>query len=243
MLGNKNLLNVRSEWEYLYIRAGRQLMFELRYFGNWLRHGHLVRQRAIADYWSHHPVRRIHLGAGGPVDELPGFLNSRIHGAVPIDITKRLPFPDSSISTLFSSHLVEHIHRRAFDYFLREVHRVLAPGGIQILSIPSIHAYAEALYGREATDENRRLFQRRYAHLCGDDFFTPCHMINYAFQENGHHFLYDEFYMEEMAKKIGFAELRLVAPTELPDPEVRQLLTRHKDKRWHLESQTFVWTR
>ena len=48
----------------------------------------------------------------------------------------RLPFADGSCSRVFSSHVLEHLDDRAVMHLLREIARVLAPGGVVRLSVP-----------------------------------------------------------------------------------------------------------
>jgi len=45
------------------------------------------------------------------------------------DLRKRLPFPDDTFEAVYSSHLIEHLHRDAALSLLREARRVLRPGG------------------------------------------------------------------------------------------------------------------
>lgn len=50
-----------------------------------------------------------------------------------------IPFRNDSIGTVHASHLLEHI--ADYGYFLREVFRVLMPGGTLILTVPLKEAY------------------------------------------------------------------------------------------------------
>jgi SAM-dependent methyltransferase len=51
-----------------------------------------------------------------------------------------LPLPDGSADVVFSNMLIEHFHPDDARAHLREVHRVLAPGGVYVCRTP--HAYA-----------------------------------------------------------------------------------------------------
>jgi len=51
------------------------------------------------------------------------------------DIEKGLPFlPDNSVDELFSRHLLEHIEN--LELLIREIHRVMKPGGIHRAIVP-----------------------------------------------------------------------------------------------------------
>lgn len=46
------------------------------------------------------------------------------------DATKGLPVPPDSCQVVYSSHMLEHLDRDDADAFIREVRRVLSPGGV-----------------------------------------------------------------------------------------------------------------
>lgn len=81
-------------------------------------------------------MRRVNLGCGR--DILPDWDNYDkypIDGGVNfIDLEKRLPFDDNSIDYVKLSHVIEHIINR--EYLLRDIARVLKPGGILFLTAP-----------------------------------------------------------------------------------------------------------
>jgi ubiquinone/menaquinone biosynthesis C-methylase UbiE len=52
-----------------------------------------------------------------------------------VDLEQGLPFlPDHSVDEVHSRHFLEHVG--AFEFLMREVHRVLKPGGKQIAAVP-----------------------------------------------------------------------------------------------------------
>jgi SAM-dependent methyltransferase len=54
------------------------------------------------------------------------------------DLRKGLPFPDNSIDAAYHSHFLEHLDRPIAGVFLREIRRVLRPGGIQRIVVPDM---------------------------------------------------------------------------------------------------------
>jgi predicted SAM-dependent methyltransferase len=79
------------------------------------------------------------------------------------DLRRRLPFADASFDACFSSHLIEHLHRDEALELLRDVRRVLKPGGLCRTVVPDLRAIVmeyigqrklESWYGEaEGTDD------------------------------------------------------------------------------------------
>mgnify|MGYP001232386207 CR=1 FL=1 len=70
-----------------------------------------------------------------------------------LDVRRRFPYPDDSVTAVYSSHMLEHIPRSAAAFCLKECHRVLKPGGLlalwcyQRLAIePALDAIVEDFY-------------------------------------------------------------------------------------------------
>ncbi len=83
------------------------------------------------------PPYNLNLGAGHT--HIPGFINIDIHERADITLnlgTDKLPFPDSSVQTVFSAHTLEHIPDYLFA--LGEIHRVLKHDGELLLSLPYV---------------------------------------------------------------------------------------------------------
>ncbi len=60
------------------------------------------------------------------------------------DLTKGIPFPDESISGIYSSHFLEHLSYNEGQKFLDECLRVLMPGGHFSICVPNARIYIEA---------------------------------------------------------------------------------------------------
>ena len=54
------------------------------------------------------------------------------------DVTRDLPYPDGRFEAVYARRILEHLTPAEADGFLREVHRVLQPGGVVRLSVPDL---------------------------------------------------------------------------------------------------------
>ncbi|QDM22644.1 methyltransferase domain-containing protein [Tardiphaga sp. vice154] len=55
-----------------------------------------------------------------------------------MDLTKPLPFPDRSISAVFSAHVFEHLFPDEVEALTREIARVIVPGGVCRVVVPDL---------------------------------------------------------------------------------------------------------
>lgn len=84
------------------------------------------------------PAEKLNFGCG--TNKLPGWRNMDIE----VDIEKPLPFADHSASIVFSEHCVEHVDYYAAIRFFQEAWRVLKPGGVIRIAVPSIEKIMES---------------------------------------------------------------------------------------------------
>jgi SAM-dependent methyltransferase len=90
------------------------------------------------------PVRLLNIGSGR--DRRDGFVNLDISHLPEVDVVAslagdRLPFPDDTFSVALCRDVLEHVE---IVPALREVHRVLAPGGVALIS--AVHFTSRNLY-------------------------------------------------------------------------------------------------
>lgn len=229
------MIDARSEAGFLWRGLRALVGFRLSVMRAWLVNGHLVRRRAIDRYLAAHEVWKLHLGA---TESLPGFLNSQITGAVPIDVTGRFPLPDASFSLVYSSHLVEHLHRRQMLGFLAEARRILAPGGVHIIATPSAERLATTLYGPDSPARQALLAHGGRFH--SDAFHTTAHQLNLTMRAFGHRFLVDDAFMRAAAAATGYSSVERIDNLALPDPALAAYIAARKPARWLAETETWV---
>jgi len=128
---------------------------------------------------------RLHLGCGTRV--IPGWLNIDAVERPGLDLRwdLRVPLPcaDGSAELIYSEHFLEHLEREDADAFLREICRLLQPGGVVRLGVPDAGLYLRAYAGGQAD------FFTGLRHLGGavNPLETPLEVINQMFRMGGHH--------------------------------------------------------
>ncbi len=130
-----------------------------------------------------------------------------------LDLRKPLPFSDNSFNAVYSSHVLEHIHRNEALKLLKEARRVLCKGGILRTVVPNL-----------ATLVTKYLDKTNSSQMPGftaaDTFIFDLHMrppaatkvnifrrLYHAFYDfNSHKWIYDEESLSNLYKEAGFVE-------------------------------------
>jgi ADP-heptose:LPS heptosyltransferase/predicted SAM-dependent methyltransferase/glycosyltransferase involved in cell wall biosynthesis len=100
---------------------------------------------------------RIELGSGRHPH--PGYLHLDTMPDAPSldllhDVGEPLPFPDASVQEVLANHVLEHLSWRVVPDFVRELHRVLLPGGRALLRTPNLEFVARRYLERAPTPEH-----------------------------------------------------------------------------------------
>lgn len=151
---------------------------------------------------------KLHLGSGSVT--LDGWVNIDLEapGAdMLLDLRKPLPFTDSSVSHVYSEHVIEHIEYEEAQALLREIRRVLRPDGVLRLSTPDL-AWIVLNYVGGLTEGWGALWQPG----------TPARLLNQALRYWGHCFVYDRPEMLRILTDAGFGDVRFVEWGASEDP-------------------------
>jgi SAM-dependent methyltransferase len=91
-----------------------------------------------------HPLGRWNLYIGGAGNRVPGYVNLDLFAAPGVDIradAHRLPFRDGVFQRVECDAVLEHV--RMPEAAVREIERVVAPGGYVHLVVPFCHPFHE----------------------------------------------------------------------------------------------------
>lgn len=107
-----------------------------------------------------------------------------------LNLFKPLPYAESTFRHVFSSHVFEHLPRAKLALLLRELHRVLRPGGTMRVSVPDL-----------------TIMVKNYSEQDGDAFVNAIFEIDHANAKNRHHWMYNECSMRVILSAAGFTNI------------------------------------
>ena len=178
--------------------------------------------RAIEAYIAAHPVRKLHLGAGKASP--PGWLATDIAPSseeiVYLDASKRFPIADATFDYVYSEHMIEHIAWDVGRRMLAECRRILKPGGTLRVATPDL-AVIIGLYRSDDPMAARYVRWITDRSIRGLNAYHPAFVINNAFRNWGHQFLYDAEVLQASLRDAGFRAIRRCAYGESADGNLR----------------------
>jgi len=80
-----------------------------------------------------------------------------------MDIRNPWPFRSNSLAGTVTSHLMEHLFNHELNYVLKEMYRVLIPGGFLRISVPSLEQAVDNYLNSKDEEEK------------GEQFHQVCH--------------------------------------------------------------------
>jgi predicted SAM-dependent methyltransferase len=158
------------------------------------------------------------------------------------DITKGLPYPDASMSAIYSSHLLEHLYFEQSVPLLRECQRVLVPGGVLRVVVPDLRAvvmeYVAAIDGGNggavaqptpADVLNERLM---YRHRHAPSGRLPFRMYSALKDFHTHKWMYDSTSLTAAFAEVGLVDIRVMSAhvSRIPGIEGVEQIARVEDK-------------
>ncbi|MFT3922621.1 MAG: methyltransferase domain-containing protein [Myxococcales bacterium] len=136
----------------------------------------------------------------------------------------KLPVEDGALEVLYSSHMLEHLDRRAVRAFLREAFRVLAPGGVLRLVVPDLSMLVRSYLEDRDADK----FMTSTLMSVEADGGLRSRLKLALLGHRGHHWMYDGQSLAALVADSGFVDVRTLAPgeTRMPEPGGLNLLER-----------------
>ena len=166
---------------------------------------------------------KLHIGCGNIKFE--GWINIDIEpnnlvADLICDASKKLPFDRNSCNLIYSEHFLEHLTVEEGLFFLKECYRVLQPGGILRIAMPSLEYIIEK-YNSEDWQNQDWLKWSDYQFVK-----TRAEMLNIAFRWWGHKWLYDKEELNRRFSEVGYVNIREFAWGKSKIPELENRETR-----------------
>jgi predicted SAM-dependent methyltransferase len=136
------------------------------------------------------------------------------------NLTKRLPWDDSTVDIIYSSHTLEHLTRLQGDKFLSECYRVLKKGGILRIIVPDL-AYLIQQYS-EGVIPSERFLER--LHVLYEVYDSRLKTLLVPFVQFPHKCMYDTDSLIRIMNDKGFiAESSEPFESNIPDVDKIEL--------------------
>jgi predicted SAM-dependent methyltransferase len=136
--------------------------------------------------------------------DLSGFAKAQAYIFKQHDVTKGLPYKDSEVDIVFSSHLLEHLTREEGAKLLQECYRVMKPGGIIRLSIPDTKMITQKYLDGKISDYR---YVNTGVEKCIDDADAYYNLLL-----ANHKTIYDKDSLMKLLERTGFVKVEQVSP-------------------------------
>ena len=130
-----------------------------------------------------------------------------------------IPFEDNSVPHIFSSHFLEHLTRQQGDFLLSESYRVLRPGGIIRLCVPSLD--------KAVCEMKEAIADYDSGGIEKIQVFVTSPAIGYLSYFSNHRRMYNFRELEVVLSKAGFKEIKEMGSKVLPT--VMELIPQNKE--------------
>lgn len=123
------------------------------------------------------------------------------------DLRRGIPFPDETLSKIYSSHTLEHFSFDEIVLLVRECRRALMDGGLFLVCVPNARLYLDAYISNR--DEGFFLSLPSY-HKPGYNNTTRIDWVNYiAYMGGEHKYMFDQENLLYILRANGFKNVRI----------------------------------
>lgn len=136
------------------------------------------------------------------------------------DLRRGLPVPDGSCRFVYCEHLLEHLTAEQGLSFLRECRRALNRDGVLRVAMPSLDVILERAVSDNWRDQDWLTWSKH------GKVKTRAEMINVAFRNWGHQYLYDREELHRRLAEAGFSRVVDCALGESSKSELKHRETR-----------------
>jgi predicted SAM-dependent methyltransferase len=134
------------------------------------------------------------------------------------DLAHGIPFQDASVPAVYSSHFFEHITKKNAERLMRECFRVLKPGGMIRIVVPSLESEVRKM--REAVEHYEQ------GDVAEVQKYLTSNIIGYNNAYNNHRWMYNFQEMREALERAGFTDVVERTFREGMFPDVETIETR-----------------
>lgn len=120
------------------------------------------------------------------------------------DFNKSLPIPNDSYNGIFCKYLLEHLSWRRTKPFLKEIFRVIKPGGTAIFITANLLEQAKVLVNNSIWNEN--LINM----IFGGQRFDENKDFDEQWDSNAHHNGFSPEYITRLLKDVGFQKVKII---------------------------------
>ena len=157
-------------------------------------------------------LRYLDLGCGRNTHENFINLDCLWHPSVDVcwDITRGLPFPNASMKGIFTEHCLEHFPLTVGMQILRELRRLLEPGGVIRIVVPNGQMYLE-IYAQQTLGKSEIRFPFQELESF-QNLYSPILSVNRVFYQDrespfGHRAMFDSDLLGKLLALAGFVNI------------------------------------
>ena len=161
------------------------------------------RERKLNEILEQGKPIKLEIGSG-PVKGKNGWTTLDLTYQVDIywDLLEGIPFPDNTVSEIYSSHVFEHFYYHDLMKLLKDCYRVLKPGGVINACVPDASIYIKAYSQPENFDESYMAFSPAVISNERMD------IVNYIAYMDGHHrYMFDQNNLLRVLSTAGFVDI------------------------------------
>ena len=148
---------------------------------------------------------KLELGSGAK-KSVTGYVSVDMYGAdIYRDLRNGIPLRNNTVSSIYTSHMLEHIPYKQLIQFLEECKRVLKPGGTFSVCVPNARNYIQAYVEKQQFRKYETLYVPAISYT--NSFIDQVNYISYM--DGQHCYLFDEENLLNILKKVGFSNVCL----------------------------------
>tara|TARA_Y100000389_G_scaffold143311_1_gene141541 strand:+ start:141 stop:788 length:648 start_codon:yes stop_codon:yes gene_type:complete len=191
---SKILKELISKWPLLHILI-KKLILKYQQLGSIIKWNNLKNSNEI----------KLEVGSGPKIGK-NGWTTIDIRFAdINWDLKKGIPLPDSCVSKIYSSHLLEHIPYNELLIFLNECHRVIKSDGEFLVAVPNFKHYIDAYIDGKNFKDKDTWYQPALV-----DTGSNMDQLNYMiYMKDQHKYMFDEENLLNILRKAGFSQAKL----------------------------------